>query len=545
VSEEPSTAAPAPRRDGKPQSETPIDDEQTTAETTADKLARLQAMRREALLGGGQERIDRQHRAGKLTARERLDLLLDPGTFQELDALVVHRASDPDLAHYLGDGVVTGVGRVDGRPAAVFSQDFTVFGGSLSEAYGEKICKLMDLAMKSGLPIVGLNDSGGARIQEGVVSLGAYAEIFLRNTLASGVVPQISAIMGPCAGGAVYSPAITDFTFMVKDTSFMFVTGPDVVRAVTHEVVDFEELGGAMSHNSRSGVAHFALDDEVSCLQEIRRLLAYLPSNNVDDPPRVEPSDRPDRQGPELDTIIPDDPTRAYDMHRVIRSVVDDGEFMEVMEHYAANIIVGFGRLNGRSIGVVAQQPSVLAGVLDINSSVKAARFVRFCDCFNIPLLTFVDVPGFLPGVGQEHGGIIRHGAKLLYAYCEATVPKLTVITRKAYGGAYDVMSSKHIRGDVNFAWPTAEIAVMGVEGAVNIIFRDRIAKADDPEAGRAELTREYRERYAHPYEAAARGYVDEVILPRETRPKLIAALEIVRTKRDTNPPKKHGNIPL
>jgi acetyl-CoA carboxylase carboxyltransferase component len=545
VSEEPSTAAPAPRRDGKPQSETPVDDEQTTAETTADKLARLLAMRREALLGGGQERIDRQHRAGKLTARERLDLLLDPGTFQELDALVVHRASDPDLAHYLGDGVVTGVGRVDGRPVAVFSQDFTVFGGSLSEAYGEKICKLMDLAMKSGLPIVGLNDSGGARIQEGVVSLGAYAEIFLRNTLASGVVPQISAIMGPCAGGAVYSPAITDFTFMVKDTSFMFVTGPDVVRAVTHEVVDFEELGGAMSHNSRSGVAHFALDDEVSCLQEIRRLLAYLPSNNVDDPPRVEPSDRPDRQGPELDTIIPDDPTRAYDMHRVIRSVVDDGEFMEVMEHYAANIIVGFGRLNGRSIGVVAQQPSVLAGVLDINSSVKAARFVRFCDCFNIPLLTFVDVPGFLPGVGQEHGGIIRHGAKLLYAYCEATVPKLTVITRKAYGGAYDVMSSKHIRGDVNFAWPTAEIAVMGVEGAVNIIFRDRIAKADDPEAVRAELTREYRERYAHPYEAAARGYVDEVILPRETRPKLIAALEIVRTKRDTNPPKKHGNIPL
>jgi acetyl-CoA carboxylase carboxyltransferase component len=545
VSEEPSTSAPAPQSAVQAQSETPVDSEPPTAETTADKLARLHAMRHEALLGGGTDRIDRQHRAGKLTARERLDLLLDPGTFQELDALVVHRANDPDLVHYLGDGVVTGVGRVDGRPVAVFSQDFTVFGGSLSEAYGEKICKLMDLAMKSGLPIVGLNDSGGARIQEGVVSLGAYAEIFLRNTLASGVVPQISAIMGPCAGGAVYSPAITDFTFMVKDTSFMFVTGPDVVRTVTHEVVDFEELGGAMSHNTRSGVAHFALDDEVSCLQEIRRLLAYLPSNNVDDPPRVEPSDRPDRQDPELDAIIPDDPTRAYDMHRVIRSVVDDGEFMEVMELYAANIIVGFGRLNGRSIGVVAQQPSVLAGVLDINSSVKAARFVRFCDCFNIPLLTFVDVPGFLPGVGQEHGGIIRHGAKLLYAYCEATVPKLTVITRKAYGGAYDVMSSKHIRGDVNFAWPTAEIAVMGVEGAVNIIFRDRIARADDPESVRAELTREYRERYAHPYEAAARGYVDEVILPRETRPKLIAALEVVRTKRDTNPPKKHGNIPL
>ena len=514
-------------------------------ETTAAKIARLHELRREALLGGGEARIAQQHKRGKLTARERLDLLLDPGTFQELDALVVHRSPEPGLPHFLGDGVVTGTGRVDGRAVAVFSQDFTVFGGSLSEAYGEKVCKLMDLAMKSGLPIVGLNDSGGARIQEGVVSLGAYAEIFLRNTLASGVVPQISAIMGPCAGGAVYSPAITDFTFMVKDTSFMFVTGPDVVRTVTHEVVDFEELGGAMSHNARSGVAHFALDDEVSCVQAIRRLLAFLPSNNVDDPPRLEPKDRPDRQSPDLDAIIPDDPTRAYDMHRVIQSVVDDGDFMEVMEHYAGNILVGFGRLNGRPVGIVAQQPSVLAGVLDINSSVKAARFVRFCDCFNIPLVTFVDVPGFLPGVGQEHGGIIRHGAKLLYAYCEATVPKLTVITRKAYGGAYDVMSSKHIRGDANFAWPTAEIAVMGIEGAVNIIYRDRIAEAADPEAERATLTREYRERHANPYEAAARGYVDEVILPRETRPKLIAALEVVRTKRDTNPPKKHGNIPL
>jgi propionyl-CoA carboxylase beta chain len=547
VSEHPSGAGAAPN-DGAQSSE-PAPAAATSpgpgADTTAARLARLTELRQQTLLGGGEERIERQHRAGKLTARERLDLLLDPGTFQELDALVVHRADDPSLPHYLGDGVVTGVGRVDGRPVAVFSQDFTVFGGSLSEAYGEKICKLMDLAIKSGLPIVGLNDSGGARIQEGVVSLGAYAEIFLRNTLASGVVPQISAIMGPCAGGAVYSPAITDFTFMVKDTSFMFVTGPDVVRAVTHEVVDFEELGGAMSHNTRSGVAHFALDDEVSCLQAIRRLLGFLPSNNVDDPPRTQPTDRPDREDPELDTIIPDDPTRAYDMHRVIRSVVDGGDFLEVMEHYAGNILVGFARLNGRSIGVVAQQPSVLAGVLDIDSSVKAARFVRFCDCFTIPLLTFVDVPGFLPGVGQEHGGIIRHGAKLLYAYCEATVPKLTVITRKAYGGAYDVMSSKHIRGDVNFAWPTAEIAVMGVEGAVNIIFRDRIAKAEDPEAVRAELTREYRERYAHPYEAAARGYVDAVILPRETRARLIAALEIVRTKRDTNPPKKHGNIPL
>jgi len=516
-------------------------------ETTSAKLDRLRQLRSEARLGGGERRIEQQHTRGKLTARERVDLLLDPNSFQELDALVVHRASDfgLDRERYLGDGVVTGLGRIDGRPVAVFSQDFTVFGGSLSEAHGEKICKLMDLAMKSGLPVIGLNDSGGARIQEGVVSLGAYAEIFLRNTLASGVVPQISAIMGPCAGGAVYSPAMTDFTFMVKETSFMFVTGPDVVRTVTHEVVDFEELGGAMTHNTTSGVAHFAMDDEVSCLQQIRRLLAFLPSNNVDDAPRLEPHDPPDREDPALDAIVPDDPTRPYDMHGIIRSVVDDGDFLEVMEHFARNIIVGYGRLNGRPIGVVAQQPGVLAGVLDINSSVKAARFVRFCDCFNIPLLTFVDVPGFLPGVGQEHGGIIRHGAKLLYAYCEATVPKLTVITRKAYGGAYDVMSSKHIRGDVNFAWPTAEIAVMGVEGAVNIIFRDQIAKAEDADATRAELTREYRERFANPYSAAARGYVDEVIMPRETRRRLIAALEIVRTKRDTNPPKKHGNIPL
>jgi acetyl-CoA carboxylase carboxyltransferase component len=516
-------------------------------ETTSLKLERLRDLRRQAVLGGGERRIEQQHKRGKLTARERIDLLLDPGAFQELDALVVHRATDfgLDREHYLGDGVVTGLGRIDGRPVAIFSQDFTVFGGSLSEAHGEKICKLMDLAMKSGLPIVGLNDSGGARIQEGVVSLGAYAEIFLRNTLASGVVPQISAIMGPCAGGAVYSPAMTDFTFMVKETSFMFVTGPDVVRTVTHEVVDFEQLGGAMTHNTASGVAHFAMDDEVACLLEIRRLLSFLPSNNVDESPRMPPTDRPDREDRALDTIVPDDPSRPYDMHTIISSVVDDGDFLEVMEHFAPNIIVGYGRLNGRSVGIVAQQPGVLAGVLDINSSVKAARFVRFCDCFNIPLLTFVDVPGFLPGVAQEHGGIIRHGAKLLYAYCEATVPKLTVITRKAYGGAYDVMSSKHIRGDINFAWPTAEIAVMGVEGAVNIIFRNEIANADDPDATRARLTQEYRERFANPYAAAGRGYVDEVILPHETRSKLIAALEIVRTKRDTNPPKKHGNIPL
>jgi acetyl-CoA carboxylase carboxyltransferase component len=516
-------------------------------ETTADKLERLRTLRREARLGGGQRRIDQQHKRGKLTARERVDLLLDPGSFQELDALVVHRSTEfgLDKERYLGDGVVTGWGTVDGRPVAVFSQDFTVFGGSLSEAHGEKICKVMDLAIKNGMPIVGLNDSGGARIQEGVVSLGAYAEIFLRNTLASGVVPQISAIMGPCAGGAVYSPAITDFTFMVRGTSFMFVTGPDVVKTVTHEVIDFEGLGGASVHNATSGVAHFAADDEVACLQDVRRLLAFLPSNNVDDPPRRETRDPIDRADEALDAIVPDDPTRAYDMHRVIRSVVDEGDFMEVMEAFAQNIIVGFARLGGRSVGIVAQQPSVLAGVLDINSSVKAARFVRFCDCFNIPLVTFVDVPGFLPGVGQEHGGIIRHGAKLLYAYCEATVPKLTVITRKAYGGAYDVMSSKHIRGDANFAWPTAEIAVMGVEGAVNIIFREQLAQSEEPEAVRALLTAEYRERFANPYAAAARGYIDEVILPHETRRKLIGALEIVRHKRDTNPPKKHGNIPL
>ncbi|HYU19007.1 MAG TPA: acyl-CoA carboxylase subunit beta [Chloroflexota bacterium] len=520
---------------------------QPRPETTADKLARVRQLRRKALLGGGQRRIEQQHARGKLTARERLDLLLDPDSFQEVDALVVHRATEFGLAeeHYLGDGVVTGWGRIDGRPVAVFSQDFTVFGGSLSEAYGEKICKIMDFATRSGVPVIGLNDSGGARIQEGVASLGAYAEIFLRNTLASGVIPQISAIMGPCAGGAVYSPAITDFTFMVKGTSFMFVTGPDVVKTVTHEVVDFEGLGGAMTHATTSGVAHFAAENEIECLQQVRRLLSFLPSNNVDDAPRIAPADRPDRIDETLDSIVPDEATRAYDMHQVISSVLDDGDFMEVMEHFAQNIIVGFGRLNGRSVGVVAQQPSVLAGVLDINSSVKGARFVRFCDCFNIPLVTFVDVPGFLPGLGQEHGGIIRHGAKLLYAYCEATVPKLTVITRKAYGGAYDVMSSRHIRGDVNYAWPTAEIAVMGVEGAVNIIFRDEIAGADDPEHTRERLTAEYRERFANPYSAAARGYIDEVILPHETRPKLIAALELVRTKRDGNPSKKHGNIPL
>jgi acetyl-CoA carboxylase carboxyltransferase component len=522
-------------------------DEGIHASTTREKLEHLRTLREQAQLGGGQRRIDAQHAKGKLTARERLELLLDPGSFVEIDQFVTHRATDFGLAdeRYFGDGVVTGYGRIDGRLVFVFSQDFTVFGGSLSETHGQKICKVMDLALKNGAPIIGLNDSGGARIQEGVVSLGAYAEIFLRNVLASGVIPQISAVMGPCAGGAVYSPAMTDFIFMVHGTSFMFVTGPDVVKTVTHEIVDFEGLGGASVHSSTSGVAHFAAEDEAQCLDQIRRLMSFLPSNNLDDPPARAPSDPVDRMDDALDSLVPDQPTRSYDMHLVIRAVVDDGDFLEVHADYAQNIIVGFARLGGRSVGIVAQQPTVLAGVLDINASVKGARFVRFCDAFNIPLVTFVDVPGFLPGVGQEHGGIIRQGAKLLYAYCEATVPKVTVITRKAYGGAYDVMSSKHIRADVNFAWPTAEIAVMGIEGAVNIVFRDELGDASDPAALRADLEREYRERLANPYVAAARGYLDDVIEPRETRPRLINALEMLRNKRDTNPPKKHGNIPL
>jgi acetyl-CoA carboxylase carboxyltransferase component len=516
-------------------------------ETTAAKREDLERRRQQAQLGGGQRRIEQQHAKNKLTARERLELLLDPGSFEETDAFVTHRASEFGLEgeKYPGDGVVTGYGRIDGRTVCVFSQDFTVFGGSLSEAHGEKICKIMDTAMRIGAPVIGLNDSGGARIQEGVVSLGAYAEIFLRNVMASGVVPQISAVLGPCAGGAVYSPAMTDFIFMVDGTSHMFVTGPNVVKTVTHEDVDFEQLGGGLVHNETSGVAHFLAENEVACLTEIRRLVGFLPSNNVDDPPLRATSDPPNRRSPLLDTLIPDQPNRSYDMTTVVREVVDDGDFQEVHAHYAKNLIVGFARLNGRPVGVVGQQPSVLAGVLDINSSVKGARFVRFCDAFNIPILTFVDVPGFLPGLGQEHGGIIRHGAKLLYAYCEATVPKLTVITRKAYGGAYDVMSSKHIRGDANFAWPTAEIAVMGVEGAVQIVFRDRIAKAADPTAEQQRLEAEYRSKFAHPYEAAARGYVDAVIQPSETRPRLIAALEIFKDKRDRNPPRKHGNIPL
>jgi acetyl-CoA carboxylase carboxyltransferase component len=515
--------------------------------TNESRMNRLAKMRAEALLGGGAVRIDRQHAGGKLTARERLDLLLDPGSFVELDAFVTSRSRDSGLEaqRFLGDGVVTGHGTVGGRLVFVFSQDFTVFGGSLSEAYAEKICKVMDLAMKVGAPIIGLNDSGGARIQEGVASLGGYAEIFLRNVLASGVVPQISVVMGPCAGGAVYSPAMTDFTVMVERTSYMFVTGPNVVRAVTHEEVDSESLGGAIVHTTKSGVAHLAAHDESDALDAVRRLLGHLPQNNLSTPAPSPTADAPDRQDPELDHVVPDDPHRPYDMHDVIGRVVDDGDFMEIQPGWAQNIIIGFGRLGGRSVGIVAQQPAILAGALDIDASTKAARFVRTCDCFNVPLVTFVDVPGFLPGVGQEHGGIIKHGAKLLYAYCEATVPKVTVITRKAYGGAYDVMSSKHIRGDMNLAWPTAEIAVMGAEGAVNIIFKDAIAGAADPAAERARLVAEYEDEFANPYIAASRGYVDDVIRPSETRPRLIRALEMLADKRETNPRKKHGNIPL
>ncbi len=519
----------------------------TTTSAAQEKVAELHSLKATAMLGGGERRIEQQHKKGKLTARERLDLLLDPGSFNELDMFVTHRSTDFGLSEQKipGDGVVTGYGQIDGRLVYVFSQDFTVFGGSLSEAHAEKICKVMDMAMKNGAPIIGLNDSGGARIQDGVVSLGAYADIFLRNTLASGVVPQISAIMGPCAGGAVYSPAITDFIFMVEETSHMFVTGPNVVKSVTHEDVTFEELGGAQIHNSKSGVAHFACASEPDCIRMLRQLMSYLPSNNVDDAPRIIPTDTPKRAETALDNIIPDNPNKPYDMTSVIKYIVDDGDFFEVQEHFAQNILVGFARLNGRSVGIVAQQPRALAGVLNIDASDKAARFVRFCDCFNIPLITFVDVPGFLPGVSQEHNGIIRHGAKLLYAYCEATVPKVTVITRKAYGGAYDVMSSKHVRGDINYAWPTAEIAVMGPEGAVNILFKDDIEKAADPEQRRKELITEYTEKFANPYIAAGRGYIDEIIEPSQTRTKLINALEMLKNKRDTNPPKKHGNIPL
>ena len=514
---------------------------------TKPSITKLYNMVAEAQKGGGPERISRQHARGRMTARERIDALLDADSFQELGMFVTHRATGFGVEEkkYLGDSVVTGWGEVNARLVYVFSQDFTVFGGSLSEVHAEKVCKIMDLAMKNGAPVIGLNDSGGARIQEGVVSLAGYAYIFLRNVLASGVVPQISAILGPCAGGAVYSPAMTDFILMTKETSHMFITGPEVIKAVTREDVTFEELGGAMAHASKSGVAHFAAENEEHCLGLIRQLLSYVPQNNLEDPPFMPTADPEDRMDEELKSIAPDSPTRAYDMKDVIRHVVDEGQFLEVHEHWAQNIIVGFGRLGGYSVGIVAQQPLVLAGVLDIDASRKGGRFVRFCDAFNIPIVTFVDVPGFLPGVEQEHGGIILNGAKLLYAYCEATVPKITIITRKAYGGAYDVMSSKHIRGDISYAWPTAEIAVMGPEGAVNIVFRKQIAAAEDPDAERKRLVAEYREQFANPYVAAARGYVDDVIEPQETRPRLIEALKMLQNKRDANPPKKHGNIPL
>ena len=507
----------------------------------------LKKLQTESKKGGGDKRIAAQHEKGKLTARERIDLLVDEGTFVEIDAFVRHRSKDFGLEkqRYLGDGVITGYGYVNERLIYLFSQDFTVFGGSLSEAFAEKICKIMEQAMKVGAPVIGLNDSGGARIQEGVVSLGGYADIFLRNTLASGVVPQISAVMGPCAGGAVYSPAITDFIFMVKNTSYMFVTGPNVVKTVTHEEVTSESLGGASTHGSKSGVSHFACENELDAIEKIKTLLNYIPSNNLEDPPRIGCTDPVDRSEEKLNDFIPEDPSHPYDMKEIINLIMDDNEFFEVQAEYAQNILVGFARLNGYSVGIIANQPAVLAGVLDIDASIKAARFIRFCDAFNIPLITFVDVPGFLPGTAQEWGGIIKHGAKLLYAYCEATVPKVTVITRKAYGGAYDVMSSKHIRGDVNFAWPMAEIAVMGPKGAAEIIFRNEIKRSKDPEAALLKKEKEYRDKFANPYLAAERGYIDEVILPKDTRFKLIQSLMMLENKSDRNPKKKHGNIPL
>ncbi len=511
------------------------------------RIKDLRERKSKAHLGGGKERIDAQHQRGKLTARERIDMLLDKGSFREVDTFVVHRTHDFGLEKqkFPSDSVVTGWGTIDGRLVYVFSQDFTVFGGSLGEVHAEKVCKIMDMAMKNGAPVIGMNDSGGARIQEGVVSLGAYADIFLRNTLASGVIPQISAILGPCAGGAVYSPALTDFIFMVRNSSYMFVTGPDVVKTVTHEEVTQEQLGGANAHSEKSGVCHVASDSEADTLYRIRKLMSFIPQNNMEDPPYKSNGDDPLRMEEALDNIIPDDERKPYDIKEVIQMVVDNGDFYEIHESYAMNIVVGFARLGGHSVGVVANQPAVQAGVLDIDASEKAARFIRFCDSFNIPIVTFEDVPGFLPGTVQEHGGIIRSGAKLLYAYCEATVPKLTVITRKAYGGAYDVMSSKHIRGDFNVAWPTAEIAVMGPDGAVNIIFRKELEKAEDPVARKAELVAEYRKKFANPYIAAERGYIDDVIEPKETRPRLINALEMLQNKRDANPAKKHGNIPL
>jgi propionyl-CoA carboxylase beta chain len=511
------------------------------------KLELLKEKSKQAELGGGPLRLEKQKAGGKMTARERIDFFLDEGSFEEFDKFVVHRSTDFGMADqkYPGDGVVTGHGLVDGREVFVFAQDFTVFGGSLSETHAQKICKIMDLAMKMGAPMIGLNDSGGARIQEGVVSLAGYADIFLRNTLASGVIPQISCILGPCAGGAVYSPAITDFNVMVKNTSYMFITGPDVIKTVTHEDVTKDELGGAMTHNAKSGVAHFAADSDEHALRITRELLSFIPSNNTDDPPFVSTSDPSDRTDSTLNSVVPESSNQPYDIRDVIKPVVDDGYFFEVQEHYAPNIVIGFARLGGYSVGIVANQPAFLAGVLDIDASVKAARFVRFCDCFNIPLITFEDVPGFLPGVNQEHFGIIRHGAKLLYAFAEATVPKITVITRKAYGGAYCVMASKHIRTDINFAYPTAEIAVMGAEGAVGILYRKELADPTNRDENRLRIVGEFNEKFANPYVAAERGYVDEVIEPSMTRPKLIRALSLLQNKRDTNPPRKHGNIPL
>ncbi len=516
-------------------------------ETNKEKVELLEKLRDEAIHAGSEKAVEKQHKKGKYTARERVEKLLDPGSFQETDMFMRHRTHDFDMYKNrpIGDAVVTGYGEIDGRKVCVFSQDFTVFGGSLGEVMAEKMCKVMDLAAKIGCPVIGLNDSGGARIQEGVVSLGAYGDVFVRNVECSGVIPQISVIMGPCAGGAVYSPAMTDFIFMVKNTSHMFITGPDVIKTVTGEETTFEDLGGAMSHNTKSGVAHFAAENEDECLENVRYLTSFLPLNNMEQPPRVEPYDDPDRQDTELDDLVPANPNKPYDMRDVIKRVVDDGEFFEVQEHFATNIVIGYSRLNGYPIGVVGNQPQSLAGVLDISSSEKAARFVRFCDAFNIPLLTFCDVPGFLPGTNQEWGGIIRHGAKLLYAFTEATVPKLTVVTRKAYGGAYDVMNSKHMLADFNFAWPGAEVAVMGPEGAVNIIYRRDLAKSPTPDERREMLVSDYKARFANPYTAAERGYIDEVIMPHETRPKLISALEATLTKRVDRPKRKHGNIPL
>jgi propionyl-CoA carboxylase beta chain len=519
----------------------------TKEPTVEEKIKQLRELREKAKLGGGKKRIEAQHKKGKLTARERIELLLDPGSFMEIDQFVVHQCTELGMAKRKipGDGVVTGYGTIDGRLVYVFSQDFTVFGGSLGEMFAKKVCKLMDLALKSGAPVIGLNDSGGARIQEGVASLAGYGDIFFRNVIASGVIPQISAIMGPCAGGAVYSPALTDFIVMVDKTSHMFITGPQVIKTVVGQEVNFEELGGALVHSQTSGVTHFIAKDEEHCIQIIKQLLSYLPSNYLEDPPIVETGDDPNRTDEGLAGIIPDDPDKPYDVKEIICRIVDNGEFLEVQQLWAPNIVIGFARLNGRTIGIVANQPSFYAGALDINSSVKGGRFVRFCDAFNIPVITFVDVPGFLPGIDQEYGGIIRHGSKLLYAYCEATVPKITLIVRKAYGGAYDVMGSKHSGGDINYAWPIAEIAVMGPHGAINIIFRREIAEAADPEQKRRELVSEYRRKFATPYVAAQKGYIDEVIEPAETRPKLVSALEMLATKREARPPKKHANIPL